>query len=113
MRRFPTISEPKLLNLRPISFLNLSLRNLFVIDRLDLQLLLMGAIRRLKIPRKVARQTDRQAQRELETESTQWANLLKICLKKYIYLDAKGKGKGRDHTKKRKRDVAAVGGKNV
>ena len=28
-QQFPTISEPKLINLRPVSFLNFSLRNIF------------------------------------------------------------------------------------
>ena len=37
MRGLETISEPKSLNLRPMSFLNYSLRNLFAIGRLDFQ----------------------------------------------------------------------------
>ena len=36
-QRFLTISEPKLLNLRPMFFVNFSLRNLFANGQLDFQ----------------------------------------------------------------------------
>ena len=42
---FLTFSEPKLINLRTISFNNFSLIILFVIDQFDFQLLQIGVVR--------------------------------------------------------------------
>ena len=76
---FSFISEPKLKNMRPMFLFKFSLRNLFVIDLLDWQNLLMGVKNMFFFTHKKVSKTNRHMDGHcnLDTESAQMVDEVK------------------------------------
>ena len=83
------VSGPKLLKLRPMSFHNFALTNLFVIEPFDFQPFYKGVIKCLRNHKKWHRHTHIHTDEhcDLDTELARWADALKILVRPICICD--------------------------
>ena len=76
--QFLTIYVPKIQNLKPMTILNFSIRNIIAIDQLDESDKKFKKKKHKKWHRHTETHTQTDGHRDLETESAQWADSVKI-----------------------------------